>query len=123
MTIKLETEIKMLKVIKAAQAKHKMNIQSTYLCAHAVPIGADPEEMTKEIVEKHIPTVAQDGFQIWLIFLSINYAGSKTASKTKVKMDLNVKNIDVFCEEGVYNVDQSRRMLAAGHEQGIDIGW
>ena len=33
-------------------------------------------------------------------------------------MDLNVKNIDVFCEEGVYNVDQSRRMLAAGHEQG-----
>ena len=41
----------MLKVIKEAQEKHKMNIQSTYLCAHAVPIGADPEEMTKEIVE------------------------------------------------------------------------
>ena len=56
----------MLKVIKEAQEKHKMNIQSTYLCAHAVPIGADPEEMTKEIVEKHIPTVAQDGFQVWI---------------------------------------------------------
>ena len=45
------------------------------------------------------------------------------ALKTKLKMDLNVKNIDVFCEEGVYNVDQSRRMLAAGHEQGINISW
>ena len=43
--------------------------------------------------------------------------------KTKLKMDLNVKNIDVFCEEGVYNVVQSRRMLAAGHEQGINISW
>ena len=58
----------MLKVIKEAQEKHKMNIQSTYLCAHAVPIGADPEEMTKEIVEKHIPTVAQDGFDILFLF-------------------------------------------------------
>ena len=58
----------MLKVIKEAQEKHKMNIQSTYLCAHAVPIGADPEAMTKEIVEKHIPTVAQDGFCIFFYF-------------------------------------------------------
>ena len=61
----------MLKVIKEAQEKHKMNIQSTYLCAHAVPIGADPEEMTKEIVEKHIPTVAQDGF--YILFLAIKF--------------------------------------------------
>ena len=61
----------MLKVIKEAQEKHKMNIQSTYLCAHAVPIGADPEEMTKAIVEKHIPTVAQDGFQTSFIFYKI----------------------------------------------------
>ena len=42
----------------------------------------------------------------------------KTIWTPYLKLDLNVKNIDVFCEEGVYNVDQSRRMLAAGHEQG-----
>ena len=33
----LETEIKMLKVIKRAKDSHPMHIQSTYLCAHAVP--------------------------------------------------------------------------------------
>ena len=56
----LETEIKMLKVIKRAQDNHRMNIQSTYLCAHAVPIGRNSAEMTDEIVNKHIDTVAQD---------------------------------------------------------------
>ena len=29
-------------------------------------------------------------------------------------MNLNVKNIDVFCEEGVYNTDQTKRMCVAG---------
>ena len=112
----------MLKVIKAAQEKHKMNIQSTYLCAHAVPIGADPEEMTQLIVEKHIPTVAKDCFKIYYEFY-LKLKIYDDLFKKHMKMDLNVKNIDVFCEEGVYNVDQSRRMLAAGHEQGNDICW
>ena len=75
----LDTEIKMLKVIKRAQDQHKINIQSydiniiilicisiilyykesTYLCAHAVPIGRSSDEMTEEIVEKHIDAVAK----------------------------------------------------------------
>ena len=61
---------------------------STYLCAHAVPPGRDPAEMTKEIVEEHIPKVAKAG--------------------------LGVDNIDVFCEKGVYDAEQSRKMLEAG---------
>ena len=58
----LETEIKMLKVIKRAQSSHKMNIQSTYLCAHAVPIGNNSADMTDEIVREHIDAVAQVRF-------------------------------------------------------------
>ena len=52
----------------------KIACLSTYLCAHAVPPGADPAQMTKEIVEEHIPAVA--------------------------KANLAVDNIDVFCEKG-----------------------
>lgn len=48
--LELDTEIKMLKVLKAAKGKHDMHIQSTYLAAHAVPIGRDAAEMTEEIV-------------------------------------------------------------------------
>jgi len=32
---------------------------------------------------------------------------------------LHVDNIDVFCEQGVFNVDQSRRILSAGQEAGF----
>ena len=32
---------------------------------------------------------------------------------------LRVDNIDVFCEQGVFNVDQSRRILRAGQEIGL----
>ena len=42
----------MLKVLKAAKGKHDMHIQSTYLAAHAVPIGRDAAEMTDETVNK-----------------------------------------------------------------------
>ena len=50
--LEVDTEIKMLKVIKHALDNHCMNIQSTYLCAHAVPVGANPEQMTEEIVNE-----------------------------------------------------------------------
>ena len=48
--LELDTEIKMLKVLKAAKDQHAMHIQSTYLAAHAVPIGRSAAEMTDEIV-------------------------------------------------------------------------
>jgi len=33
--------------------------------------------------------------------------------------ELHVDNIDVFCEEGVFNVDQTRRILTAGQAAGL----
>ena len=36
-------------------------------------------------------------------------------------LDLNITNIDVFCEEGVYNPDQSRRMCEAGKVSRLTI--
>lgn len=92
-----ETEMKMLRVIKKAKETHPMKIQSTYLCAHAVPPGADAAQMTKEIVEEHIPAVA--------------------------KANLAVDNIDVFCEKGVYDAQQSKEMLLAGRAHGWAINF
>ena len=39
---------------------------------------------------------------------------------TSVKAgQLNVENIDVFCEKGVFEISQSRRILEAGREAGL----
>ena len=39
---------------------------------------------------------------------------------TSVKAgDLNVENIDVFCEKGVFEISQSRRILEAGRQAGL----
>ena len=33
--------------------------------------------------------------------------------------ELKVENIDVFCEKGVFEISQSRRILEAGREAGL----
>ena len=37
--------------------------------------------------------------------------------------ELHVDNIDVFCEQGVYSVDQTKRILQAGLEMGLAINF
>lgn len=39
------------------------------------------------------------------------------------KGELQVENIDVFCEEGVFNVEQSRKILQAGKDAGLNINF
>ena len=33
--------------------------------------------------------------------------------------ELKVENIDVFCEKGVFEISQSRRILEAGRQAGL----
>ena len=43
---------------------------------------------------------------------------------TSVKAgELNVENIDVFCEKGVFEISQSRRILEAGREAGLRLNF
>ena len=89
--------MKMLRVIKRAMQSQPIEIQSTYLCAHAVPIGRNAEEMSSEIATEHIEKVAA--------------------------ADLGVSNIDVFCEAGVYDAKQTEKMLSAGVKKGWNINF
>ena len=36
---------------------------------------------------------------------------------------LNIENVDVFCEKGVYNVDQTRRILKEARKGGFRINF
>jgi len=87
-----ETELRMLESIDRADDRHPVDVVPTFMGAHAVPEGRDADEYVTEVVEDQIPEVESQGI---------------------------AEFCDVFCEEGVFDVDQSRRVLEAGKEAGM----
>jgi imidazolonepropionase len=87
-------EIKCLEVMKPANEEHPMDIVPTFLGAHAVPTEYkdNPDEYVNLITDEIIPKVA----------------ARKLA-----------EFCDVFCEKGVFDVEQSRRILLKGKEHGL----
>jgi imidazolonepropionase len=83
-------EIKLLEVIN--ELKHLIDIVPTFLGAHAIPLEHDSDEYTDLIIDEMIPLVA------------------------KKKL---AKFCDVFCEKGVFSVEQSRRILNEGKKYGL----
>ena len=91
-----ETELKQLEVANKLNQDHPIDIVSTFMGAHAIPKNYkdDPEEFVNIIINDMIPEVA----------------------KRKL-----VKFCDVFCEEGVFTIDQSRRILLAAREHKMEL--
>jgi imidazolonepropionase len=87
-----ETELRMLEVIDRADDRHPVDVVPTFMGAHAVPQDQDTDEYVAEVVEEQIPAVADQGV---------------------------ARFCDVFCEEGVFDVEQSRRVLEAGTDAGM----
>ncbi|SFR57728.1 imidazolonepropionase [Halogeometricum limi] len=87
-----ETELRMLAAIDRAAADHPIRVVPTFMGAHAVPPGRDADDYVEDVVAEQIPAVAEQGV---------------------------AEFCDVFCEEGVFSVDQSRRVLEAGREYGM----
>ena len=93
-----ETELKQLKVMAAINRDphRKVEIATTFLGAHALP----PEYKDRE--EDYID---------FLINEMLPY----------IKEEYLAENCDVFCEKGVFTVEQSRRLLSAAKEIGYGI--
>ncbi|MFC4551934.1 MULTISPECIES: imidazolonepropionase [Halorussus] len=87
-----ETELRMLEVIDRADREHPLDVVPTFMGAHAVPQGRDADDYVDEVVDEQIPAVAKQGI---------------------------AEFCDVFCEEGVFDVEQSRRVLEAGTDAGM----
>ncbi|KAF4111428.1 probable imidazolonepropionase [Onychostoma macrolepis] len=99
--LELDTELKMLRVINSARISLPIGISATYCGAHAVPKGKTMEEATQDIVAVQLP---------------------------KIKMqiasgELQVDNIDVFCEKGVFDLNSTRCILKAGKDMGLNINF
>ena len=87
-----ETELRMLAAIERADERHPVDLVPTFMGAHEVPQGEETEAYVESVVEEQLPAVADQGI---------------------------AQFCDVFCEEGVFDVEQSQRMLEAGREYGL----
>ncbi|WP_028776396.1 imidazolonepropionase [Shimazuella kribbensis] len=92
----LEDEWKQLKVAKRLQETHPVDLVSTFMGAHAVPTeykGKSAEYVDK-VINQMLPEI-------------------KTHSLAEF--------CDVFCEHGVFTVEESRQILLAAKEMGFRI--
>lgn len=91
-----ETELKQLRVMRRLNESHPIDIVSTYMGAHALP----PEWKGREDafidfqIEEMFPLVAQQKL---------------------------AEAVDIFCEKGVFSIEQSRRYLTAARKQGFQL--
>ncbi len=91
-----ESEIKTLEAIKEVNEKHPLDLVPTFLGAHAIPreFKDNPEKYVHIVMEEMLPAVTEKGL---------------------------AEYCDVFCEEGVFSVEQSRRILKAAREKGLKL--
>lgn len=90
----LEHELKQLRAAEKLQQEHPVDIVSTFMGAHAIPAEyrQNPERYVDCVIHEMIPRVAQEKL---------------------------AEFCDVFCERGVFTVDQSEQILLAGKEAGL----
>ena len=88
----VDTELKLLEAIETANEQHPVDVVPTFLGAHAVPPDRDTDAYVEAVIDRQIPAVAEAGL---------------------------AEFCDVFCEEGIFDVDQSRRILDAGRAHGL----
>jgi imidazolonepropionase len=89
-----ETELKQIEVANKLNENHPVDLVSTFMGAHAVPdeYKDNPDLFVDKLINEMIPEIAD----------------KKLA-----------KFCDVFCEEGVFSVEQSRRILNAAKKHGL----
>jgi len=96
-----ENEIKLLDAIFELDADHPADLAPTFLGAHSVPaeFTGRTDAYVDLIDDEMIPAVAE--------FVRAH--------------NRSMPFIDVFCEEGVFDVPQSRRILEAGAQAGMPL--
>ena len=92
--LELETELRQLEALRELGEQHLVDVVPTFMGAHAVPAGQDPDAYIDELISAWLPRVALRGL---------------------------ARFCDVFCEEGVFTPEQSERLLRAARVQGLGL--
>ena len=91
-----QSELKMLRAVDELREKLPLNLLSTFLGAHAVPPEYEgrTEAYVDLVIDDMIPAVAKSGL---------------------------AEFCDVFCEKGVFDIEQSRKILLAAKDKGMKL--
>lgn len=91
-----ENELKMLRVIDRIRRETPLDITATFMGAHAIPeeFKGNGDGFVDLIISEMIPAVVEQGV---------------------------ADTCDIFCEEGIFSVEQSRRLLEAARAAGMKL--
>jgi imidazolonepropionase len=91
-----DTELRQLEVNHKLNEDHPVDIISTFMGAHSIPkrYEDDPEKFVDIIINEMLPVVEEKNL---------------------------AEFCDIFCEEGIFSIDQSRRILLAAREHGMKL--
>jgi imidazolonepropionase len=94
--LQTSAELKSLEAIRQAASRHPVSVVPTFLGAHEVPLDYRErrDDYVSLVVGEMIPAAAEQGV---------------------------AEFGDVFCEEGVFTVEESRRILRATREHGMKL--
>jgi imidazolonepropionase len=88
----VESELNLLRANRRLAGSLPLDIVSTFLGAHGIPDGVPREQYVEQIVDEMLPLVAREGLA-----------------------EFN----DVWCDVGLFTLEESRRILEAGHALGL----
>jgi imidazolonepropionase len=94
--LNLKDEIKQLEVLKEAARRHPMDIASTFMGAHDIPkeYKTRKSEYIALLIDQIIPEVSRRRL---------------------------AEFFDIFCEQGVYSIEETRRLVEAAKRAGFKI--
>lgn len=87
-----ESEIKILEVSRRLDKETPLDVLNTFLGAHGIPENMTKEQYIEEIIHDMIPKVQEKGL---------------------------AEFCDVWCDEGYFTAEESRRILEAGLQHGM----
>lgn len=89
-----ESEKKILRAVKTLNTEHCIDIIPTFLGAHAIPVEYqnNPEEYVDLIINEMIPGIVKENL---------------------------AEYCDVFCEEGIFSIEQTRKILQMAKRYGL----
>jgi imidazolonepropionase len=105
--LNVDDELKMLEAIRQLDVTHPVDLVPTFLGAHAVPVEfkGRADQYVEMVINEMLPLAERE-----------MRAGPSDASAPSVPFFC-----DVFCEEGVFSVNQSRRILKRAKELGFGL--
>jgi len=101
--LEMETELKMLEALLRLRDEGPLELAITFLGAHAIApeYAGDPEGYTELVCKTMLP-ILQQWWQEHATGLPLPF-------------------VDVFCERGAFDLEQSRRILVRAHELGFPL--